>query len=146
MIVFFQLVDSWLCFENRACSDLCYIQDARCKMDHYHYKAFFETILNNSRNDGETSLHPQGWYKDFDLPALLTANVVDKTHNDYKELTETQIRGIAAMKNLALQFTGVNSIRCSSPQFTAVPYWQVVDRHARRCPSRCTSTTHRSSC
>ena len=72
--------------------------------DHYHYKAFFETILNNSRNDGETSLHPQGWYNDFDLPSELTANVVDKTHNDYKELTETQKRGIAAMKNLASQF------------------------------------------
>ncbi|XP_067045449.1 uncharacterized protein F54H12.2-like [Acropora muricata] len=57
--------------------------------DHYHYKAFFETILNNSRNDGETTLHPQGWYNDFDLPALLTANAVHKTHNDYKELTET---------------------------------------------------------
>ncbi|XP_044176678.1 uncharacterized protein F54H12.2-like [Acropora millepora] len=74
--------------------------------DHYHYKAFFQTILNNSRNDGETSLHPQGWYNEFDLPALLTANAVDKTHNDYKELTETQKRGVAAMKNLALQFTG----------------------------------------
>ena len=74
--------------------------------DHYHYKAFFQTMLNNSRNDGETSLHPQGWYNDFDLPALLTANAVDKMHNDYKELTEAQKRGVAAMKNLALQFTG----------------------------------------
>ena len=74
--------------------------------DHYHYKAFFQTILNNSRNDGETSLHPQGWYNDFDLPDLLTADVVDKTNNDYKQITETQKRGIDAMKNLALQFTG----------------------------------------
>ncbi|XP_044166768.1 uncharacterized protein F54H12.2-like [Acropora millepora] len=74
--------------------------------DHYHYKAFFQTMLNNSRNDGETSLHLQGWYNDFDLPALLTADAVDKTHNDYKELTEAQKRGVAAMKNLALQFTG----------------------------------------
>ena len=74
--------------------------------DHYHYKAFFQTILNNSRNYGETSLHPQGWYNDFDLPAELTADAVDKTHNDYKELTEAQKRGVAAMKNLALQFTG----------------------------------------
>ena len=74
--------------------------------DHYHYKAFFQTILNNSRNYGETSLHPQGWYNDFDLPVLLTADAVDKTHNDYKELTETQKRGIAAMKNFVLQFTG----------------------------------------
>ena len=76
------------------------------QMDHYHYKAFFQIILNNSRNDGETSLYLQGWYNYFDLPALLTTDVVDKTHNDYKELTDTQKRGIAAMKNLALQFTG----------------------------------------
>ena len=74
--------------------------------DHYHYKAFFQTILNNSRNDGETSLHPQGWYNEFDLPDLLTADVVDKTNNDYKQITETQKRGVDAMKNLALQFTG----------------------------------------
>ena len=74
--------------------------------DHYHYKAFFQTILNNSRNDGETSLQPQGWYNDFDLPALLTADVVDKMNNNYKHLTETQKRGVVAMKNLALQFTG----------------------------------------
>ena len=74
--------------------------------DHCHYKAFFQTILNNSRNDGETSLQPQGWYNDFDLPDLLTADVVDKTNNDYKQITETQKRGVDAMKNLALQFTG----------------------------------------
>ncbi|XP_015772264.1 PREDICTED: uncharacterized protein F54H12.2-like [Acropora digitifera] len=49
--------------------------------DHSHYKAFFQTILNNSRNDGETSLHPQGWYNDFDLPALLTADVVNASGN-----------------------------------------------------------------
>ena len=53
--------------------------------DHYHYKAFFQTIPNNSRNDGETSLHPQGF-----LPALLTADAVDKTKNDYKQLTKTK--------------------------------------------------------
>ena len=62
--------------------------------DHYHYKAFFETIPNNSRNDGETSLHPQGWYNDFDLPEA------------YKELTDSQKRGIAAMKITSYQFAG----------------------------------------
>ena len=72
--------------------------------DHYHYKAFFQTILNNSRNDGETSLHSQGWYNDFDLPSLLTANVVDKTKEVYKELTPSQKRGIDAMKLASYQF------------------------------------------
>ena len=74
--------------------------------DHYHYKAFFQTILNNSRNDGETTLHPQGWYNDFDLPDVLTDKNIVTTENDYKEMTEPQKRGIAAMKNLGLQFTG----------------------------------------
>ena len=74
--------------------------------DHYHYKAFFQTILNNSRNDGETSLHPQGWYNDFDLPNLLTADAVDKTKEVYKELTPSQKRGIDAMKLASYQFAG----------------------------------------
>ena len=74
--------------------------------DQYHYKAFFQTILNNSRNDGETSLHPQGWYNDFDLPALLTADVVDKTKEVYKELTPSQKRGMDAMKLASYQFAG----------------------------------------
>ena len=67
--------------------------------DHYHYKAFFQTILNNSRNDGETTLHPQGWYNDFDLPDVLTDKNIVTTENDYKEMTEPQKRGIVAMKN-----------------------------------------------
>ena len=74
--------------------------------DHYHYKAFFETILNNSRSDGETSLHPQGWYNDFDLPAVLTANTIDKTKEEYKELTPSQQRGVTAMKVASYQFAG----------------------------------------
>ena len=80
--------------------------------DHYHYKAFFQTILNNSRNDGETSLHPQGWYNDFDLPDLLTADAVDKTKEVYKELTPSQKRGIDAMKLASYQFAGGKFYTC----------------------------------
>ena len=52
------------------------------KLDHYHYRAFFETTLNNNRNDGETILQPQGWYNNLELPDLLIANAVDATHNE----------------------------------------------------------------
>ena len=64
--------------------------------DHYHYKAFFQTLLNNNRQDGETILAPQGWYNDFDLPAELTANAEDSTtpHAEYKALSTLQKNGI----------------------------------------------------
>ena len=74
--------------------------------DHYHYKAFFETILNHNRNDGETLLKPQGWYNDFDLTALLMAEAIDSTKNDYKDSTDSQQRGVAAMKKAMYPFAG----------------------------------------
>ena len=39
--------------------------------DTYPYKAYFETILNNNRDEGETILAPQGWHNVFDLPEIL---------------------------------------------------------------------------
>ena len=42
--------------------------------DTYAYKAFFETLLNNNRDEGETILAPQGWLNVFDLPAQLESN------------------------------------------------------------------------
>ena len=114
--------------------------------DHYHYKAFFETILNNNRNDGETILEPQGWYNDFDLPNLLTANAVDSTHADYKSLTDSQQLGVAAMKKPCTLLRGAGSIRCSLPPthlcFVLASCWSPC----KKCPSRCTSTTQPSSC
>ena len=76
--------------------------------DHYHYKAFFQTLLNNNRQDGETVLTPQGWYNDFDLPAELTANAEDSTtpHADYTSLSKAQQTGIAAAKKALYPFTG----------------------------------------
>ena len=39
--------------------------------DTYPYKAFFETLLNYNRDEGETILAPQGWMNVFDVPARL---------------------------------------------------------------------------
>ena len=74
--------------------------------DHYHYKAFFQTLLNNNRQDGETILAPQGWYNDFDTPDTLTANRLDATHNDYKDLTKSQQNNVQAMKDAQYPFVG----------------------------------------
>jgi len=101
--------------------------------DHYHYKVFFESILNNNRNDGQTILQPQGGHNDFDLPALLTANAVDSTNLAYKELTASQQRGVAAIKGAVYNLTGGHvPYDILHPQLTSVLYRQVVDAHARR--------------
>lgn len=39
--------------------------------DTYPYKAYFETLLINNRDEGKTILAPQGWHNVFDLPAFL---------------------------------------------------------------------------
>ena len=51
--------------------------------DTYHYKAYFETLLNYNRDDGETILKPQGWFNAIDVPDALTTNQLDQTHNDF---------------------------------------------------------------
>ena len=56
--------------------------------DTYAYKAFFETLLNYNRDEGETILAPQGWINAFDVPARLqivgTGNdaLNDTSHTD----------------------------------------------------------------
>ena len=45
--------------------------------DTYHYKAYFETLFNYDRDDGETILKPQGWINHIDWPEALTANQLD---------------------------------------------------------------------
>ena len=74
--------------------------------DHYHYKAFFQTLLNNNRQDGETILVPQGWYNDFDTPPQVTANSDTTTHDDYKNMTQSQQNGVQARKKALYRFTG----------------------------------------
>ena len=37
----------------------------------YAYQAFFETLLNYNRDEGETLLAPQGWVSDFNVEESL---------------------------------------------------------------------------
>ena len=74
--------------------------------DHYHYKAFFQTLLNNSRQDGETLLAPQGWYNDFDTPSQMTDHTIDSAHNDYKVMTDPQQANVKALKKAMYPFVG----------------------------------------
>ena len=56
--------------------------------DTYHYKAYFETLLNYNRDDGETILKPAGWFNAIDTPDALTANQLDQTHADFSAMSE----------------------------------------------------------
>ena len=66
--------------------------------DHYHYKAFFQTLLNHNREDGETLLAPQGWYNDFDTSSQLTDHTIDSAHNGYMVMTDSQQANVKALK------------------------------------------------
>ena len=55
--------------------------------DTYHYKAYFQTLLNYNRDDGETILKPQGWFNAIDAPDALTANQLNLGHDDHKAMT-----------------------------------------------------------
>ena len=65
--------------------------------DTYHYKAFLETLMNYTRDEGETVLRPQGWFNALDFPPALTANNTDSTtpHQNYRDLPATQKNALA---------------------------------------------------
>ena len=71
--------------------------------DTYHYKAYFKSLLNYDRKDGETVLKPAGWFNQIDAPAAWTANTVDVTsnagagHADYQALPANHKGILAAM-------------------------------------------------
>ena len=67
--------------------------------DTYHYKAYFERLLNFDRQDGETVLAPAGWFNQIDVPTTWTANNLDAAtpHNDFKALSENHKGMVKAM-------------------------------------------------
>ena len=67
--------------------------------DTYHYKAYFERLLNFDRQDGETVLAPAGWFNQIDAPTTWTANNLDAAtpHNDFKALSENHKGMVKAM-------------------------------------------------
>ena len=69
--------------------------------DTYPYKAYFETLINNDRLDGETLLPLQGFQQDgLDVATPLTANNLDDAtpHANYRALSATQKAAVKAMK------------------------------------------------
>ena len=69
--------------------------------DTYPYKAYFETLLNYNREDGDTLLKPQGWFNVLDRAAQWTANNTDTTstsgqgHTDYRGLSADNKKALA---------------------------------------------------
>ena len=67
----------------------------------YPYKAYFETLLNYNRKDGDTLLKPQGWFNVLDHLAQWTANNTDTTsntgqgHTDYRGLSANHKKALA---------------------------------------------------
>ena len=78
--------------------------------DTYHYKAFLETLLNYTREEGLTLLRHQGWFNALDFPPEWTANNTDTTsqsgrgHDDYIALTATQKSALAFSKAEKLRY------------------------------------------
>ena len=79
--------------------------------DTYHYKAYLKTMTNYDRNDGETVLKPQGWFKALDFSAILTASntTVDQDggnpHAHYTALPKDQRDNIILMKKEQAHYT-----------------------------------------
>ena len=72
--------------------------------DTYHYKAFLETLLNYTREEGQTTLRHQGWFNALDFPPQWTANNTNtaaqsgRGHDDYIALTTSQKAALAFSK------------------------------------------------
>ena len=76
--------------------------------DTYAYSAFFQTLLNYNRDEGETLLQPQGWVNFLNVvPTLAAAGVIDdiSTTNGW-EHDDTN-----ALKTLTIPFRGNAMVR-----------------------------------
>ena len=112
--------------------------------DTYHYKAYFERLLNFDRQDGETVLAPAGWFNQIDAPTTWTANNLDAAtpHNDFKALSENhkgmvkamiaEVAEYAAGKRRSLVFTP--HLEVFHTQKVLVPVSQRILSPRRFCP------------
>ena len=73
-------------------------------LNHYHYKAYLETLLNYNRADGETVLVPQGWFNQIDVKEEYTDNNTNLEaqagagHNDWQALSQNHKDALATQK------------------------------------------------
>ncbi|KAJ7371655.1 hypothetical protein OS493_023673 [Desmophyllum pertusum] len=71
-------------------------------LDHYHYKAYLETLLNYNREDGKTVLAPQGWFNQIDVKEEYTGNNTNLQaedgagHAEYQALSQNHKDALAA--------------------------------------------------
>ena len=72
--------------------------------DTYHYKAFLETLLNSTREEGKAVLRHQGWFDALDFPPEWTPNNTNTTdnaglgHDDYQALSANRKAALATSK------------------------------------------------
>ena len=70
----------------------------------YHHKAYIDAVIRNDRDDGETILKPEGWFKGLTCRDAsgtgLTAEKMDVTHADHKALSEDEQNWIKSIKPL----------------------------------------------
>ena len=73
-------------------------------LNHYHYKAYLETLLNYNRADGETVLVPQGWFNQIDVKEEYMDNNTNLEaqagagHNDWQALSQNHKDALATQK------------------------------------------------
>ena len=73
-------------------------------LNHYHYKAYLETLLNYNRADGETALVPQGWFNQIDVKEEYKDNNTNLEaqdgagHNDWQPLSQNGKDALATQK------------------------------------------------
>ena len=105
--------------------------------DTYAYSAYFQTLLNYHRDDGETLLQPQGWVNFLNVIPTLAAGGV----NDNISTTASWAHGDTnALKTLTTPFRGNAVVR-----LIMRPYLPPSTRARSWCPdwkriSNCTST------
>ena len=76
--------------------------------DTYAYSAFFQTLLNYNRDDGETLLHPQGWVNFLNVTASLAAAGVN---DDISTTAGYLHNNNNLLKTLTTPFRGNNVVR-----------------------------------
>ena len=83
--------------------------------DTYHYKAYFETLLNYNRDDGKMILKPQGWFNALQLPDTLMANQPNQAHDDYKALSKDYQEAITFIQAENAKNAGKSRVFCMVP-------------------------------
>ena len=62
--------------------------------DNYHHNAFIDTVIHNDRDDGETILKIEGWFKGLTCRdaggTALTPNQLNPAHDDFKVLSQDE--------------------------------------------------------